>query len=106
MKRRYDKTKKGTPATRTTVTATDSGPIFGSRLQLYVRSTSDTTGPIASIISTSATTNTITVKATAQDKETGVSKYTYYIKESSNPSDSTGNPDRNHCQPVPHHNDS
>lgn len=86
----YDKTKKGTPATRTTVTATDSGPIFGSRLQLYVRSTSDTTGPIASIISTSATTNTITVKATAQDKETGVSKYTYYIKESSNPSDSTG----------------
>ena len=85
----YDRTNKGTASTRATVTATDSGPLFGSRLQLYVRSTSDTTGPVTSIMSTSSTTNTISVKSMAQDKETGVSKYTFYIKESTNSSDST-----------------
>ena len=92
----YDKTKTETPSTRPSLSntgilarPTDSGPIFGSRLQLYIRSTNDTTGPVTTITSTSSTTNTITVKSLAQDKETGVSKYTYYIKESSDPSDST-----------------
>lgn len=89
----YDKTKTEAPSTRAVASSqvrpTDSGPIFGSRLQLYIRSTNDTTGPVTTITSTSATTNIITVKSLAQDKETGVSKYTYYIKESSDPSDST-----------------
>ena len=85
----YDKAKTALPSSRNEVTSTDRGPIFGSRLQLYIISTSDTTGPVITITGTSSTSNKITVKATAQDKETGVSKYTYYIKESSNPEDTT-----------------
>ena len=77
----YDATTSGSLSSKGGNAPTDQGPILGTRLSLYVRSTNDVTGSTASITKISATSNTITVEATATDKETGVSKYIYYISE-------------------------
>ncbi len=77
----YDTASSGRAHTRNNIIPIDQGPAIGTRLSLYVKSTNDTTGPVVTIDETTATSNTITVKVTATDKETGVSKYTYAISE-------------------------
>ena len=75
----YDSTIIKTPSTRSTVVPDDMGPIFGTRLSLYMQSTNDVTGPAVSIQSTNPASNAITVTARAVDRETGVSIYQFYI---------------------------
>ena len=75
----YDTSTTKTIATRTVTRATDQGPALGTRLGLYMQSTNDQTGPSVTINSVEATEGTIKVDVSATDKETGVSKYRYYI---------------------------
>ena len=75
----YDSTFNATISTRANTKPTDLGPGFGSRLSLYMKSTNDVTAPSVNIKSVTSTSNTITVDASAVDKETGVSSYLYYI---------------------------
>ena len=77
----YDSTVTSTPSTRSTVVPDDMGPIFGTRLSLYMQSTNDVTGPAVNIQSTNPASNAITVTVRAVDRETGVSSYVYYIRE-------------------------
>ena len=77
----YDSSVVANASTRRQVNSTDQGPVFGTRLALYVKSTNDQTGPSTSINRTESTSNTITVEVTATDKETGVDRYRYYISE-------------------------
>ena len=77
----YDTSATGSASSRKNVIPTDQGPVFGTRLGLYMQSTNDVTGPASTIKKLTATTNTITVEATAVDKETGVDKYRYYISQ-------------------------
>lgn len=75
----YDSTIIKTPSTRSTVVPDDMGPIFGTRLSLYMQSTNDVTGPSVSIQNTNPASNAITVTVRAVDRETGVSTYQFYI---------------------------
>ena len=75
----YDSTITKTPSTRSTVVPDDMGPIFGTRLSLYMKSTNDVTGPAISIQNINKVSNAITVTARAVDRETGVSIYQFYI---------------------------
>lgn len=75
----YDSAITKTPSTRSTVVPDDMGPIFGTRLSLYMQSTNDVTGPAVSIQSTNPASNAITVTVRAVDRETGVSNYQFYI---------------------------
>ena len=77
----YDTSILGSASSRRGVIPTDQGPALGSRMALYVQSTNDVTGPATKIIKTTSTSNTITVEATATDKETGVAKYRFSISE-------------------------
>ena len=79
----YDSSISSNASTRRSTVPTDSGPALGSRIGMYVKNANDVTGPATKITSTSATSNTITVSAEAEDKESGVSKYYYYIKNES-----------------------
>lgn len=79
----YDTTTSKAPSTRTNATPNDMGPVIGTRLALYLRSTNDTTGPTAEIQEVTPSSNTIHVRVNATDKETGVSSYEYYIGTSS-----------------------
>ena len=74
----YDTSVTGTPSSRKTVIPTDQGPVFGTRMGLYVKSTNDVIGPSIKIDNITSTSNTITIEVTATDKETGVEKYKYY----------------------------
>ena len=75
----YDSTIIKTPSTRSSVVPDDMGPIFGTRLSLYMQSTNDVTGPSVSIQNTNSASNAITVTVRAVDRETGVSTYQFYI---------------------------
>ncbi len=75
----YDTSTTKTIATRTVTRATDQGPALGTRLGLYMQSTNDQTGPSVTINNVETTEGTIKVDVSAVDKETGVSKYRYYI---------------------------
>ena len=77
----YDKSTSGTAITRAQVVPTDQGPVFGSRVALYMQSVNDVTGPAVKINSITSTSNSITVNVSATDKETGVEKYNYAISE-------------------------
>ena len=77
----YDSSVTGNASTRKEVIPTDQGPVFGTRISLYIKSTNDTTGPTTSINKIQATSNTITVEVSATDKETGVDRYRYYISQ-------------------------
>lgn len=79
----YDSSISSNASIRRSTVPTDSGPALGSRIGMYVKNANDVTGPATKITSTSATSNTITVSAEAVDKESGVSKYYYYIKNES-----------------------
>ena len=68
-------------STKKNFTPTESGPALGTRIALYIQSTSDTTNPSLRILSNSATSNSITVNCEAIDVETGIKKYDYYISE-------------------------
>ena len=75
----YDTSVGGNASSRRQVVPTDQGPVFGTRLALYVKSTNDQTGPSTQINKVETTSNTITVEVSATDKETGVDRYKYYI---------------------------
>ena len=80
----YDTSVTGTPSSRKTVIPTDQGPVFGTRMGLYVKSTNDVIGPSIKIDNITSTSNTITIEVTATDKETGVEKYKYYKSQNGN----------------------
>ena len=75
----YDTSVSGNASLRKQAVSTDQGPVFGTRMSLYIKSTNDTTGPEAKINNVTSTSNTVTVEVSALDKETGVSRYKYYI---------------------------
>ena len=80
----YDSSVTGNASSRRQTVPTDQGPVFGTRIALYVKSTNDTTGPSTKINNIGATSNTITVEVSATDKETGVDRYRYYISQDAN----------------------
>ena len=86
----YDATTTKTPMTRTNSVPDDMGPIIGTRLSLYLRSTNDTTGPNAEIQEVTPSSNSITVRVKATDKETGVASYEYYISTNGSSYDLAG----------------
>ena len=86
----YDATTTKTPMTRTNLVPDDMGPIIGTRLSLYLRSTNDTTGPNAEIQEVTPSSNSITVRVRATDKETGVASYEYYISTNGSSYDLAG----------------
>ena len=68
-------------STKKNYNPTESGPALGTRMTLYVQSTSDVTKPTLSMGTKSATTNSITVTCSSVDRETGIKKYEYYVSE-------------------------
>lgn len=77
----YDTSASGNASIRRNVVPTDQGPVFGTRLGLYMQSTNDVTGPVSKINKITAKSNSITIEVSAIDKETGVDQYRYYISE-------------------------
>ena len=63
-----------------TINVTAGGPGYGSRLTLYINTTTDTVAPRVSIVDTSSTANSVTIKALATDSGSGIAKYYYSIK--------------------------
>ena len=80
----YDSSITGNASSKRQVQPTDQGPVFGTRMALSIKSTNDVIGPVATINNTVATSNTITVEVSAEDRETGVDRYRYYISTDTN----------------------
>ena len=85
----YDRSVTGaSPMSRKGIEPSNSGLILGSRMQLYIKSTNDRTPPTVTIQSKTSTTNKISISANATDKESAINKFSYFVKESSDPNDS------------------
>lgn len=85
----YDKSVTGaSPMSRKGIEPVNSGLILGSRMQLYIKSTNDKTPPTVTIENKTSTTNKISISANAIDKESAINKFSYFVKESSDPNDS------------------